>query len=86
MSDLLFQHRSPLAGWFILIKPVTAAWSGGFWYGLLHNGVKPWNRPNLGAVATVLFIISNVLLVRHRRWAAAGLSAGWLLMLGWLTI
>ncbi|HKW30598.1 MAG TPA: hypothetical protein VJT54_14780 [Verrucomicrobiae bacterium] len=86
MSNFLFQPRSPLIGWFILMEIMTTAFIGGYWYDLLRHGIKPWDHPGLGASVTALFVISNVLLVRHRRWAAVGFTSCWLLMLGLLTI
>ena len=80
MSDFLFQHRSPLIGWFILVEILTATWIGGYWYALLRQGVRPWDNPELGALVTGLFIVSNVLLFRHRRWAVVCFIVCWSLL------
>ena len=86
MSDFLFQRRSPLVGWFILMELLTAAWIGGYWYDILRYGVRPWDHPELGGLATGLFIVSNALLLGHRRWAVVGFAACWVLIAAMLTI
>jgi len=80
MLNLLFKSTSPLMGWFILMEILGAACLGAYWFAVWRHGMRPWNHVGLGTVVTTLFIISNCLLARHRRWALAGLVVCWLLM------
>jgi len=80
MSNPLFKPISPLVGWFILMELLTAACIIGYWVEIFQPGTRPWDRPEVGLIATGLFIVSNRLLFRHRRWALAGLAVCWLLL------
>lgn len=77
--DILFQKQSPLVGWFILMELLTAACLTGFWVKFLANNLAPWEHGKSGpmAVATILFVVANALLVRYRRWAMPGLILSW---------
>ncbi len=86
MFDRLFKPMSPLMGWFILMELITVACLGGYWVEILCHGIKPWDHPGIGLLATGLFIVSNWLLFRHRRWAAAGLAICWLLLALMMTV
>lgn len=80
MLDFLFQPRSPLLGWFILMELLTAACIIGFWVEFFGGDMSPWDRGRSGVMvmATVLFVGSNVLLLRHRGWAILGFVICWL--------
>ncbi|HUA68524.1 MAG TPA: hypothetical protein VMA13_08245 [Candidatus Saccharimonadales bacterium] len=80
MSDFLFQPRSPLIGWFILMELLTAGCIIGFWVEFFCGGMSPWDREKSGpmVIVTMLFVISNALLFRHRRWAILSFVVCWL--------
>ena len=80
MFKLLFKPMSPLMGWFILMELITALYIIGYWVEILSHGPRPWDHAEIGLIATGLFIVSNGLLFRHRRWAVAGLIVCWLLL------
>jgi hypothetical protein len=80
MANPLFKPMSPLMGWFILMELITAACIVGYWIEYFSHGIRPWEHGELGPIATGLFVVSNGLLFRHRRWAVAGLVACWLLL------
>lgn len=80
MPNPLFRQTSPLVGWFILMEVLTAACLGAYWFEILRYGIRPWSHVGVGAVVTILFIVSNVLLFRHRGWAAVGFAVCWLLL------
>jgi hypothetical protein len=80
MFNRLFKPMSPLMGWFILMELITAACLIGYWVEIFRHGLRPWDHAEIGAMATGLFIVSNWLLFRHRRWAVAGLVICWLLL------
>jgi hypothetical protein len=80
MFKLLFKPMSPLVGWFILMELIMAACIVGSWIEYFRHGVRPWEHGEFGPSVTALFIVSNGLLFRHRRWAIAGLVASWLML------
>ena len=82
MFDSLFQRRSSLVGWFILMELFTAACIIGFWVEFFLGGMPFWDRVKSGPMllVTVLFVISNALLFRRRRWAILSFVICWLLM------
>ena len=80
MFDRLFKPMSPLMGWFILMELITAACLIGYWVEFFSRGPRPWAHAEIAAMATGLYIVSNWLLFRHRRWAVAGLIICWLLL------
>ncbi len=80
MSNPLFKPMSPLVGWFLLMEFLTAACIIGYWVEVFQHGIRPWTHAEVGLIVTGLFIVSNWLLFRHRRWALAGLAVCWLLL------
>jgi hypothetical protein len=82
MSDFFFQHWSPLIGWFVLMELLTAACVIGFGVEFFCGGMPPWDREKSGpmVIVTVLFVISNILLFRHHRWATLGFVICWFFM------
>ena len=80
MSNPLFKPMSPLIGWFILMELITVACLIGYWIDFFRHGIRPWEHGELGPIVTGLFIVSNALLFRHRRWAVVGLVVCWLLL------
>ena len=67
-------------GWFILMEIISAACIGAYWFDTVRHDIRPWDHVGLGAIITVPYIVSNLLLVRQRRWAVAGLIVCWLLL------
>ena len=86
MLDRLFKPMSPLVGWFILMELITAACIVGYWIEYFRHGLSPWEHGEFGPIVTGVFIITNWLLVRHRRWAVAGLVICWLMLALSMTI
>lgn len=82
MSDFLFQRRSPLVGWFILMELLTGACLIGFWVEYVCGDLSRWDREKSGSMmlVTALFLVSNALLFRHRGWAILGFVICWLFM------
>ncbi|HTY86885.1 MAG TPA: hypothetical protein VMB80_05415 [Candidatus Acidoferrum sp.] len=80
MSNPLFKPMSPLIGWFILLELLTLTCLIGYWVEFFRLGPRPWDHVEVGIIMTGGFIISNVLLLRHHRWAIAGLIICWLLL------
>ena len=82
MSDSLFRHRSPLVGWFILMELLTVACVLGYWVEFFCGNMPAWDREKSGLMimVTLLFLISNALLFRHRRWAIFTSVICWLFM------
>ncbi len=64
---------SPLIGLFLLFEVITAGYIAVFWYQFFHQEARPWEHREFGAIITVLFIASNALLPRFRRWGVVGL-------------
>jgi hypothetical protein len=82
MANPLFKSTSPLMGWFIVMELITAACLGAYWFGIWQHGSRPWDHVGLGVIVAVLFVASNGLLFRHRRWAVVGfIVCGLLLVL-----
>ncbi|MFZ0826289.1 MAG: hypothetical protein WAO02_02595 [Verrucomicrobiia bacterium] len=80
MPNNLFKPVSPLIGWFILMELVTTLYLIGYWTEYFRHGLRPWEHGELGPLVTGLFIVSNGLLFRHRRWAVAGFVLCWLVL------
>jgi hypothetical protein len=80
MSNNLFKPVSPLIGWFILMELITVVYINGYWFEFFRHGIRPWEHGEFGPIVTGLFIISNGLLFRHRRWAVVGFIVCWLLL------
>lgn len=62
------------------MEVATVVYIIGFRVEFFRHGIQPWEHASLGPVVTVLFIISNVLLFRRRRWAILGFVVCWLIM------
>ena len=79
MFDFLFKSRSPLLAWFILMELLTAACIIGFWVEFFCGDLSRWERGRYGsmAIVTALFVASNALLFRHRKWAIPGFIICW---------
>ena len=80
MLKHFFKPMSPLVGWFIMMELITTAWIIGNWIEYFRQGLRPWEHGQFVPIITGLFIVSNGLLFRHRRWAVAGLVICWLLL------
>jgi len=79
MFDFLFKPRSPLVAWFILMELLTAVCIIGFWVEFFCGDLSLWERGRSGSmvIVTALYVVSNVLLFRHRRWAIPGFIICW---------
>jgi hypothetical protein len=82
MFHFLFQPRSPLLGWFILMELLTAACIIGFWVEFFCGDLPRWDHGKSApmVMVTVLFVVSNALLFRHRGWAVLGFVICWLFL------
>jgi hypothetical protein len=80
MANPLFKPMSALMGWFFLMELATAIFIVAYWVEFFRHGPEPWENGAWGPSVTVLFIVSNALWFRHRRWAVAGFIACWLTM------
>jgi len=59
---------------------ITVIYIIGYGVEFFHHGIRSWEHGEFGPIVTGLFIISNGLLFRHRRWAVVGFIVCWLLL------
>ena len=84
MAKTLFKTMSPLMGWFVLLEILSAACLVTYWVEAWLKGVRPWSQVWLGMFVTLLFLVSNYVLMRHRWWGVVGLLTSWILLVVWL--
>lgn len=74
------KNISPLIGLFVLLEAITTGYIAVYWYEFFHHEARPWEHREFGAIVTVLFILSNALLPKARRWGVIGLVICWIFL------
>jgi len=80
MHDTWSRPTSPLLAWFFLMEVLMAAGVVAYWV-QVYQGHSPWLHAGFPQIAgTMLFVVANVLLIRHRALGGVLLALSWMLI------